>query len=99
MLVLVYANILPSETCPPLTLMNGTLQYNLRPVNGRYLLHTVARHTCDPEFSRIGALRRTCNSSSVWDKKPPACQDITGQEQFFQSHSSARFCFEIKWKF
>ena len=46
--------ILALELCRPLHLPNGTVEYSLRPVDGRYLLFTTATFMCDEGFVLVG---------------------------------------------
>ena len=46
--------ILALELCRPLHLPNGTVEYSLPPVDGRYLLFTTATFMCDEGFVLVG---------------------------------------------
>ncbi len=60
--------------CPPLApILNGAITYGLD-FTPDFDIGTLATHTCDLGFRRVGPLTRVCLISMTWSEEPPVCE-------------------------
>ncbi len=60
--------------CPPLPpLINGAITYGFD-FTPDFDIGTLATHTCNPGFRRVGVLTRACQLSMDWSETPPVCE-------------------------
>ena len=52
---------------------HGEVSYNRSPVNGRYLVGTMASFSCNYGYTRSGSASRTCQTSANWNGEMPTC--------------------------
>ena len=72
-------------TCPPLSLENGEVEYDIDPVDGEYPTDTLAFftcNTCNGDFIRLGSLYVRCQDSGTWNLDMPTCVNATGTAMY-----------------
>ena len=62
------------DTCAPISLENGLVNYTTSPVKGRYLVDTVASFSCDLGFYLNGTNSAICETSKQWNNETPTCE-------------------------
>ena len=60
-------------TCPPLSLTNGEITYDMSSINENYPVGTRASLICDHGYSQSGTSTRTCQDSGICDQQNPTC--------------------------
>ena len=55
--------------CDGLSLPNGEIYYDLKSVNGQYLVGTTAYFFCDLEYKLVGSDNATCAPSRNWNNQ------------------------------
>ena len=68
-------------TCPPLSLANGEITYDMSPLNENYPVGTAASFSCDYGYSQLGTSTSTCQDSGIWNHQTPMC--IQSKEIFW----------------
>ena len=89
-------------TCPARAgLPNGSLNYNLDPVNGRYQRYTAVYFSCNSGYHRTGPSYGECGSNGGWSGWNVECEqsnETQSDNLLFPSHVTKATTFLVKSK-